>query len=457
MEHIIKHSKEYEQILLSHDPHYDNVVTAIKIVKDFIIKHKLIIYGGSAIDYALRLHGSSIYHDESLATPDLDFYSPGHAEHSYMLADILYQAGFRGARAIVATYTRTMRVDAVDNHFIADISYVPKEIFDLLPYVEYESMRIIHPDFQRIDVHSSLSIPFGNPPMEDIFSRWKKDIERFNMLVKYYPIETDTTCKIECKLSIPVGFKKYVFSGVAAYVLIYNDYKFCMQNLDATVDSRILPGEVSISDDSTTIQFTLRGINSIEIAHMDINKTSDEMKLSDISGYEPYFGLLPETIYGKLNTAGGSINVTLLSTRNKLIACNSIQLNDSIKLRITNCQYLLKYFLAMYFKDKVQNLIYLKYYCSIIMMIESYETALMNANKAHLAADSPLFPTIDIYGADNKSLSYEVSIARINNIIKGGPRPIIPMNYYPEKSQPHPTFDYESSDIFKESGKLIKK
>src|SRR5581483_6869402 len=110
-------AKKYELISTKLDPQYDLVVKAVPLVKNFIAERGLIIYGGTAIDYALRLHGSCIYPDEQLAIPDLDMYSKDSVSAAYDLADILFAAGYKDVRVIRATYVRTMRVDIGDNHF----------------------------------------------------------------------------------------------------------------------------------------------------------------------------------------------------------------------------------------------------------------------------------------------------------------------------------------------------
>ena len=58
---------------------YDNITDALTIVKQFIISNDLILVGGMAIDFALKLKGDQIYTDDQL--PDYDFDSPLHTEH----------------------------------------------------------------------------------------------------------------------------------------------------------------------------------------------------------------------------------------------------------------------------------------------------------------------------------------------------------------------------------------
>ena len=143
----------YEMMALQADPLYDGMLRGTEAVKKFIATHQCIIYGGTAIDYTLRLRGSSIYDDSKLAVPDLDFYSDKSVELAYEFAQQLYDSGFADARAKTAIHSTTMKVDLGSNHWIADISYLPTTVISRIPTVEYSGMLCVHPDFQRIAMH----------------------------------------------------------------------------------------------------------------------------------------------------------------------------------------------------------------------------------------------------------------------------------------------------------------
>ncbi len=95
-----------------------------------------------------------------------------------------------GISAINAYHTTTRKV-RYNFMEVADISYIPKDIFNNLPYLMYNKMKIIHPNFQRLDMHKSLSNLYTNLPMDNFRHRIKKDITRFNLLEKHFKI----TCK----------------------------------------------------------------------------------------------------------------------------------------------------------------------------------------------------------------------------------------------------------------------
>lgn len=205
------------------DPYTAQTKKAIDHTKKFIASRGLVCYGGTALDYAARLQGGRIYDDEKLALPDLDFFSADPLRDARDLADILYADGYEDARVINAYHVGTFRVDCGGNHFIADVSYCP--IIASLRTLTYEGFRVIHPDYQRLDMHSSLSFVYDNPPREVAFARIGKDVERFNIIDGLYPlplgVDESTKTKKDAA-SARVISKDYVYAGMTAYALHMN-------------------------------------------------------------------------------------------------------------------------------------------------------------------------------------------------------------------------------------------
>ena len=56
-------SKKFKKIGFIHGIDYEKTNNLMKIVKKFILRKELIIYGGTAIDYALKLKGQKLYDD----------------------------------------------------------------------------------------------------------------------------------------------------------------------------------------------------------------------------------------------------------------------------------------------------------------------------------------------------------------------------------------------------------
>lgn len=161
---------------------------ALEIVRDFVAERRLIVFGGLAIDYALRLRGAQLYPDDE--RPDYDFLSPRSVDDAYDLAGRLADAGFAGVGVVRGIHVQTMRVRA-DHAWVADVGYAPPDVFARIPTLEWRGLRFAHPDYQRMDMHLSLSFPFAEAPREVVFHRWRKDLARFNLYETHYPIGGD--------------------------------------------------------------------------------------------------------------------------------------------------------------------------------------------------------------------------------------------------------------------------
>src|ERR1700743_3386804 len=99
MDQVLDNSKIYEDIAKRRSFQFNEIERALSVVHAFIIKKKHILYGGMAIDFALKKAGhEGIYQENSI--PDYDFFSPDFYNESNELADILNKAGFTNVGAI---------------------------------------------------------------------------------------------------------------------------------------------------------------------------------------------------------------------------------------------------------------------------------------------------------------------------------------------------------------------
>ena len=127
-------TNRFKYISQTHNIDNEKLTNLMKIVREFIIKKELILYGGLAIDYALRLKGEKIYDDYE--HPDFDVFSPNHMEDCQEIVDKLYSMGYRDVIAIRAMHPQTMRVRC-DFLYILDISYIPNSVFKKIPILKY--------------------------------------------------------------------------------------------------------------------------------------------------------------------------------------------------------------------------------------------------------------------------------------------------------------------------------
>ncbi len=389
-------SAAYDMIPIKRDPMFEDLIKATEIVREFVIRNGLIIYGGTAIDMALRLRGDKIYDDDMLQVPDLDFYSPNSVEHSYELADILYNAGFTEVRSINAIHFTARKVDIGDNHFVADIAYMPTAIFEKLPTLVFGGMKIIHPTFQRIDMHSAFSFPYANAPGEVVFQRWRKDFKRFWKLNAKYPIAPDQP-KPEPADSQELVIPDTVWStaplaGWCAYAVM-------------------------------TGRATHRG-SAIVLRAPRVELLCDTKPDAATARYDRYHSILEpmyETTIANLQVYMWDLHESMITVDNHTVGPHSV---TTISMHA-----IAKYLLAMYFKT---------------------------GDNAYISAYADILPhwslSIKPWGAHNMSTMKKVQLAQQDHDIYGTALLTMPRNYHPARGNPHPTFDISQSEFFNEEG-----
>lgn len=182
----------YKMLTIKKGLYAADIIRGSDITAKYVRRENRILTGGMAIDFALRLKGASLYDEDELA--DYDFYTPQHYHDAYEIGLWLVRTKFPYVTVINGLHATTMRV-RVAYEAVADVTYIPQNIYDEMPTLRYKGYRIIHPNFQIINQHRALSKPYENPPREVIMGpRWKKDMERHDLLYSHYPLEKPTGC-----------------------------------------------------------------------------------------------------------------------------------------------------------------------------------------------------------------------------------------------------------------------
>ena len=166
------------------EPSYDEMKNVHNIILDFIRSKKRKIYGGFALNALVKQKNSkdAIYKPDKIA--DIDFYSPKPINDLMELCNLLHEKGFKYVIGREAMHKETYSL-WVNTLMYCDISYVPKNIYDRLPFRTIDGLNMIHPHFMMIDYLRMLTDP--------ILSYWRfendlKGFKRFVLLQKYYPL-----------------------------------------------------------------------------------------------------------------------------------------------------------------------------------------------------------------------------------------------------------------------------
>lgn len=233
--------------------YYDDVAAALAIVREFIIRKKRVLYGGMAIDLALKEAGKKgIYGPTTL--PDYDFWSPDFLADSIELADLLYAKSVElgvnwNVSSINAMHVTTRRV-RINFIPVADITYIPTDIYNMAPtlYVKLpgtnDKVIIVHPDFQRMDIHRAFSTPYEKPPLEVFMHRSKKDQKRYWMLAEAYPIIPEYRAMKLTERIIKMRTDE-VYGGLVAFAMLFKQANIQLTSYMPNV--KISGGELIVS------------------------------------------------------------------------------------------------------------------------------------------------------------------------------------------------------------------
>ena len=160
----------------------DENKSIIDIVEKFIIKKKLLCYGGTAINNILPVKDQ--FYDRNIDFPDYDFFSTNALDDAKELADIYFKANFEEVEAKAGLHPGTFKV-FVNFKAVADITQLDNSVFKLLKNEAIIKNKIYYapPNFLRMSMYLELSRPDGD------VSRWEKVLKRLILLNKNYPLK----------------------------------------------------------------------------------------------------------------------------------------------------------------------------------------------------------------------------------------------------------------------------
>lgn len=155
----------------------------IRILENFLRKKSLVCYGGQSINE--ELPEEERFYNKDVDIPDYDFYSPNALNDAKELADLYFEKGYTECEAKAGQHHGTYKV-YVNFIPIADISYMPKELFQV---VKKDAIRIngilyAPPNFLKMGMYLELSRPIGDN------SRFEKVFKRLSLLNKAYPLSS---------------------------------------------------------------------------------------------------------------------------------------------------------------------------------------------------------------------------------------------------------------------------
>ena len=162
---------------------YERYIDMYNVVREYITKHGLLLYGGQALDEVLPLQ-EKIY--ERYDLPDYDFFAVHARHHAKQLADLYASLGYEYIEVRPGIHYETYKV-FVDFMPVADITDIPQRLFDRMKATSAKDC-VVPLDFMKMGFHLELSRPNGD------ISRWLKIYQRMEKMYKVFPIQT-TICE----------------------------------------------------------------------------------------------------------------------------------------------------------------------------------------------------------------------------------------------------------------------
>ena len=160
----------------------DTIKNIISILETFLRTHKILCYGGTAVNNILPEQYR--FYNKNIEIPDYDFFSPYAMEYARDLANIYYKAGYEEVEAKSGVHSGTYKV-FVNFVPIADITLLDKKLFQNVSKkaIKINGINYCPPNFLRMAMYLELSRPMGD------VSRWEKVLKRISLLNKNYPLK----------------------------------------------------------------------------------------------------------------------------------------------------------------------------------------------------------------------------------------------------------------------------
>lgn len=188
---VLLEKKIEHKVQLDKKKAYEENIAMFNVVKKFIQKNNLLLYGGLALN--LSLPKSLRFYDE-YEIPDYDFFSPDAKRHAKDLANTYANLGYEEVEVKPGLHLNTYKV-FVKYNAVADITYVPEKLFKrmldisnserraILKHNPNLDMNIAPMSFLRMSLHLELSRPDG------FIERWTKVYNRMVLFYTTYPVK----------------------------------------------------------------------------------------------------------------------------------------------------------------------------------------------------------------------------------------------------------------------------
>lgn len=455
---------DYERLVEESQYEYKKKLEMTNICLQYVIAKKLVVFGGLAIDFALKLNKcGGIYEDYKLM--DIDVFSNKHYNDAHELLEIFINLGYENCDLMVAMHPTSVRV-RIDHYMLLDVAYIPDDIYKLytdtaLSYkTDFGTVLFRHPYIQVLDIHRSFSYPYENKPMENIKNRFYKDYERYIKLIDCYPflddnikyitfatesgISSDRSNNSNKNINEYTIDKSGYIHGVIAYlfyehifnnhILTYNNKKENnkKENKKEKENKKSTKNKLDIKNNSVSL---IKGYHPLYMVRTEYLNTIKTSSSEEVTNYYKYMDIIPE--------------ITKIGTTKyfKIVPGNEPGYIEYEDYKIINIHFVMLWLLHSWLVKK--DSLYIEMYKNLLDMIHyissNYEFDIITESEDMLK----FFPSIKVDFIDEEInvVMHEVGEVPTN----------IYFNKIEGKTYEFQSFDYAGKKLFQINGKRIPK
>ena len=176
------------------EPTGDFKMEVVNKVLEYVKKNKRKIYGSYSHNKIVMYKNKKDGFLGELEVPDIDFYSPEPLKDLYDICNMFHELGYKNIVGREAQHAETYKI-WVDDAEACDISYVSRNVYNKIPYIEIEGTYYVHANWAMIDYLRILT-----DPMTSWEIKLDKRFKRFYLLQKYYQLpNTEKLLDLEIK------------------------------------------------------------------------------------------------------------------------------------------------------------------------------------------------------------------------------------------------------------------
>ena len=272
---------------------YNEFIVVIELISKFIIKKKLILYGGFVINLILpKKH--RFYKDYTIN--DYDCFSKNPIKDSIELAKEIKKSGFKYIKIKRAIHKNTYKISVFGKQFF-DITFLEESVYNiLLKYINTnnnklkyykDKYKIIPVDIIKQNLYFELARPIQSG------FRWEKIYNRLDLVNKFYP--TDKNNKILKCIPIKETYLiaiKYILEYIKLNKIpIIDSYSIKLYKNLALCCYRLSNSSICITILVNNISEVYENVKNIIISYINTNKYKIKLikkSINSINLYKQY-------------------------------------------------------------------------------------------------------------------------------------------------------------------------